>query len=159
MSRGKMKKWNSIAQTVGFFVCMTGLLLFNLNHATAFWVELIGGVILFLSTIQAGIEQVYINFEDDFGLSPSIRSMMPKVVLTLQRQKGRKRISADGLCRFKESIRGRQFPIAIQFGCHDATVIVDCCFDGVPKLVSLRGRFPLNELDTATDPRGSLLKS
>ena len=159
MSRGKMKK--DFAVCVGSVGMIFGCVLMaeNLNHFLAFGVEFISSLVLLLFVMKSQIDQINIHLEDDLGLGPRIRAMIPKIALQLDWEKGRKGVGANDILAIKEAIRGRQFPIAIQFGGHKATIVVDCCFDGVPKLVSLGGGRPLDEFNATPNSGSSLLKA
>lgn len=130
-----MKKEFAIAS--GYIGTIGGLLLFatGLNHLAAFWVVFISNVVLLFFIVKTQVDQINVRLEDDLGLGKSIVGMIPEIMISLNWKRDGKRIFADNFNYIEKAIRGRQFPIALQFGSHKATVVIDCCFDGKPTLM------------------------
>lgn len=129
-------------------------------HPAAFEVVFIGNLISLLFVLKSHVDQINVQLDDDLGLGPSISAMIPKIVLQIKWQRGRKRILSDNFARIEKIVRGRKFPIALQPGCDKATVVIDCCFDGVPSISAdvLRCR-NFDELDASTDSRSGVPES
>lgn len=145
---------------IGTITVLAGMLSFlYLQHGVASGIILVGGGILLLSTLYPTIDQINVHLEDDLGLGPDIGAMIPKLVIQFQWQNGRKRIGSDDLTRIEKVVRGRQFPITLQLGRHKATVVVDCCFDGVPKLISDVERADPKKFNPSTNSRSGLAKA
>jgi hypothetical protein len=151
----------SQAVAIGTILDFVGLwmLACRLNHIAAFGVVLVSSLILLFFISKAQVNQIKVHLQDDFGLGPDIVAMIPEVMVQFEWKKGRKRIGSDGLARIKEAVRGRQFPISLQLGCHKATIVVDCCLDGVPKLMADGLGFDSNKFNPSADFRGSLIKT
>ena len=151
----------SRAVTVATILDFAGLwmLLCGLNHFLAFGVVFVSSLVLLFSISKAQVNQIKVHLQDDFGLGPDIMAMIPEIVIHFDWKEGRKRISADGLTRIKETIRGRQFPIALQLGRHKATVVVDCCLDGIPKLMRDSQLSGFKKVHSSTDSRRRLIET
>jgi len=98
------------------------------------------GVILFWLIIQSKVTQGYIHLEDDLGFGPQTWNMPRDFMLQWEGQKGWKRVCPDDSVRLMDAVRGRQFPLSLQFAGHQITIVVDFSINGVPGYIrSVRG--------------------
>ena len=93
-----------------------------------------------------------INIHCDIGGD----SVPNEFVLKWVRKKGRKRIEADWLYGVLLGIRGRKFPLSLNLGGYQITVIVEGCVNGVPRhLMSGNGEF--SDIHAGANARSGIL--
>ena len=128
-----------------------------LDHLLFLEVINIACMILAWLIVHPKIDKFNIYLEDECGLGPQCAKYSDDFSLELKRKKRGKRISADGIGLFIDSLRGRQLPLSLYIAGHQVTVIVYFCVNGRPgDMQSSFGSTNFN-LHPAPDFRGGFL--
>lgn len=112
---------------------MTGFLIAvaTLSHGFLLGVVLVLCVISLLLIIHPEVDQINVNLDNDGRIGLDELNVPTEFVVHVPRKKGWQRVHEDRLFCFPNRMGSMQYPLALNFGGRQVTVVVQRCVHGV----------------------------